>query len=358
MLDDAGTYERDPQGLIAGLGRSVEDFDRARAAGEALEIPFPGDAVRDVVVCGMGGSAIAGDLIAAGYADRLRRPVQVVRGYTLPGWVGQDTLCLLLSYSGETEETLTCTMDAMDRGALAVGMSSGGKMTGWYAPRGLPVVPVPAGLQPRMALLHLLIPSVVVLGRLGVLPPQEDELAAARGQLAAAVAAYGPGIPTSENPAKQIAIMLHEGLPLIYGAEATAAVALRWKSQINENAKAPAWWGELPEFDHNEIVGFEGMGRLSEIAHVVLLRDPRHHRQVERRFDLTRELIEERVRGVVGVEAEGEGILARMLDLVVLGDHVSLYMALLKGVDPAPVEMIQRLKDRLAVAAYGRTAGG
>ena len=357
-LDGPEAFAVDSLGLIAGLDGAVRDFDRARAAGEALEPPFPGDAVRDVVVCGMGGSAIAGDLVASAYAERLRRPMQVVRGYYLPGWVGDDTLAFLLSYSGETEETLTCTMQAMERGALCIGMTSGGKLASWYGDRGLPIVPVPGGLQPRMALLHLLVPMVVLMGRLGVLPPQDEELDAAREAVAAAIAAYGPGVPTASNPAKQIAGMLDDTLPLVYGAEGTAGVALRWKCQINENAKMHAVWAALPELDHNEIVGFEHPGKAGEAAYVVMLRDPRQLRQVERRFDLTRELIEQSVRGVVSVEAEGAGPLARALDLVLLGDYVSLYLACLRGLDPGPVEMIQRLKDRMAVTGYGRSASG
>ena len=146
-------------------------------------------------------------------------------------------------------------------------------------------------------------------------------------------------------------------MPLVWGAELTAPVAVRWKGQFNENAKVPAYASTLPELDHNEICGFAGMpAELSSLAQLILLRDERQHRQVQRRFDLTRELVEPHVSRVLSITAEGQSALARMLDLVMLGDYVSLYLALLRAVDPGPVEMIERLKERLAETGYGRSA--
>lgn len=338
----------DRAGLIDGIGASLDAFDSARAGAEALELPFPADAVHDVLICGMGGSAIAGDLIATTYYERLRCAVQVHRGYYLPGWAGENTLHLLLSYSGDTEETLTSAMQALEREAPAIAVTSGGKLDTWYGQHGVPVMRIPAGLQPRMALLHMLIPSVVLLSRLGVIPPQDDELDAARRSIAAAIDAYGPDRPTQANTAKQLAMRLADTVPVIYGAEATAGIAYRWKCQFNENAKQPSFWGALPELNHNEIVGFEEPGAFGDLAQVIILRDPRQHRQVERRIQLTKEIIGPRVHGVISLEAEGETPLARMLDLVLLGDYVSLYTACLRRVDPEPVDSIRLLKEGLA----------
>ena len=174
----------DRAGLIDGLASSVAVFDQARSAAEALEIPFPSDAVKDVLICGMGGSAVAGDLVTTLYYEQLRRPVQVHRGYYLPGWAGPDTLHLLLSYSGETEETLTAAMQAMERESPALAVTSGGKIDTWYGERGVPVLKIPGGLQPRMALLHMLVPTVVFMSRLGIIPDQTAELDAARESIA------------------------------------------------------------------------------------------------------------------------------------------------------------------------------
>jgi glucose/mannose-6-phosphate isomerase len=357
VLDWGQALALDSQGMIAAAGRAVEALDAGRRAGAEVELPFPPEAVREVAVCGMGGSAIAGDLVSGIYAQRLRRPLATLRDYYLPGWVGEDTLLFLVSYSGNTEETLTAAMQAVERGCLIVAITSGGKLDAFYGAQGVPTVPVPAGLQPRAALLYMLVPLLVVMSRLQVLPPVEADLEDARAVLAAGVAACRPEVPEPDNPAKQLAALLVGGVPLLYGAETTAAVARRWKTQINENAKLPAFWAEVPELDHNEIVGFEAPGELGRLAHVVMLREPHQHRQVQRRFDLTRELIEPRVRGVTSVTAEGATALGRALDLVLLGDYVSAYLGCIRGVDPGPVEIIEALKERLATTGYGRSPG-
>lgn len=345
--------------LIDGLASSPEVFDSARASAEALEIPFAADAIRDVLICGMGGSAVAGDLIASTYYERTRVPLLVHRGYYLPGWAGDHTLAMLLSYSGETEETLTAAMQALERESPAIAITSGGKLDSWYnAKHGVPVLSIPGGLQPRMALLHMLIPSVVLLSRLGIIPPQDQELDAAREAIQAAVDTYGPGRPADANPAKQLAQRLFDKVPVIYGAEVTSGAAFRWKCQFNENAKQPAFWATLPEMNHNEIVGWEQAGPFGEQAQVVVLRDPRQHRQVERRIALTREIISPSVTDVITIEGEGDSPLARMIDLVLLGDYVSLYAACLRRVDPEPVDSIGALKNGLATTGNDRLRAG
>ncbi len=356
LLDHPAILDIDSLGLVAETGRAVEQFDAALASARAVDIPFPADAVKNVAICGMGGSAIAGDLIVGAYWERLRRPVQVVRDYYLPGWVGEDTLVIGSSFSGTTEETLTCMMDAIDRTCPAIGISTGGRFADYYAPRGVPLVQVPPSPMPRAALVQMLAATLVVLERFEVLPPLESELVEAREMLAAAVRDYGPGTPEADNPAKQVASMLNERLPLIWGAEITAPIAYRWKCQLNENAKVPAYCARLPEHNHNEIVGIEGIGAQGASTRVILLRDPRNHRQVERRFGLTAALVDPFVEGVTPIDAEGRGALARMLDLVLLGDYASLYLACLRQVDPGPIAMIDKLKDGLANTPNGRTA--
>ena len=355
-LDGPDLLARDSLGLVLGTGAAVEAFDAARAAADAVEFPFPNDVIKNVLICGMGGSAIAGELIAGAYRERLRLPLAVHRDYELPGWVGPDTLVILSSYSGNTEETLTATMQAYERNSPCVAITSGGKLGSFYAKEGIPVVPLPGGMQPRAALLWLMVPVAVILERTEVLPSLGSEMEEARETLSAVVAACGPEVPQDANPAKQLAAALHGKVPLIWGAELTAAVARRWKGQLNENAKVPAFWSELPELDHNEIVGFAGMGPLTPMAQLVMLRDPRNHRQIVRRFELTADLIKREVSGVLSITAEGRGALARMLDLVVLGDYVSLYLALMREIDPGPVEVIEALKERLANTGFGRSA--
>ena len=248
-------------------------------------------------------------------------------------------------------------MQALERNALCVAITSGGKLGSFYRNEGIPVIDLPPGLQPRAAILRLLVPLVVVLSRFGIIPEASGELDDARAVIDRSMAANNPAVPYGDNLAKQVAGLLLNSVPIFWGAEATAAVAQRWKGQVNENAKAPAYWGVLPELDHNEICGFEGMGAFGPLSRLVLLRDPRHHRQVERRFDFTRDLVAEHVGGVVELAAEGDTALGRVMDLVMLGDYASLYLGLLRGVDPGPVEMIGKLKGRLADTGYGRAQG-
>lgn len=357
-LDPPEALEADSLGLIRGMADSVAAFEESRRAAEGVELHFPAEAVTDIALCGMGGSAIAGDLVLGAYRDRLLRPMSVVRDYYLPGWVGEGTLVILSSYSGDTEETLTCASQALERNSLCVAVTSGGKLGRFYAAEGVPVIPLPPGLQPRAALLRLLVPVAVLLDKVGALPPLGSDLEEARETVAASVAALGHEVPEADNPAKQLARALQTGVPLIWGAELTAAVAYRWRCQMAENAKLPAGHAVLPELDHNDIVGFSGSpAPLADLTRLIMLRDPRNHRQVQRRFDLTREIIEAHVASALSITAEGQAPLARMLDLVMLGDYASLYLALLRGVDPGPVEPIQRLKERLAQTGYGRTAG-
>lgn len=354
-LDEPNVFERDSLDLIGEMARAVDVFDEAIERTRALEIPYPPDAVDNVVVAGMGGSAIAADLLLGAYWERLRKPVTVVRGYGLPGWAGERTLAIASSFSGTTEETLTCTMDAVDRTCMTMAVSTGGKMTAWYRPEGVPVVEPPAAPMPRAAGVQMLGCLLVLLERMQVLPALDAHFDDARERMAAAIDEYGPGVSSAENPAKAIALRLAGHLPLVWGAQATAPVAYRWKSQINENANLPAFDATFPEHNHNEIVGMEGFDLLGIGTHVVVLRDPRHHRQIERRFDVAERLLEPHVGGFTNVVAEGVTELGRMLDLVLLGDYMSLYLAALRGVDPGPIEMIDRLKQGLANTGYGRS---
>ena len=354
-LDRQESYEIDSLGLFEVIGGSVEIFDRARAGAEAADLVWPADAIQNVAIAGMGGSGIAGDLALGVWRERLRHPVSVLRDYYVPGWVGEHTLVILSSYSGETEETLTVASQATERNALCVAITSGGKLGTFYRDMGVPVIDLPAGLQPRAAILELLTPLAVVLGRMGVIASPDAELDDARKVLLDAVEALAPAVPTDQNLAKQVALGLLDSVPVIWGAETTAAIAQRWKCQINENAEMAAYWSVLPEADHNEICAYGRTRRRSRHDANGAAADPHHHRQVQRRIELTRELVAPTLGGVLELAADGKTPLGRMLDLVMLGDYVSLYMAIARGVDPGPVDMIGRLKQRLAETGYGRT---
>jgi glucose/mannose-6-phosphate isomerase len=344
----------DMLGAIAGLSDQVRDgFAAARrqlaaggggAGGAAAGTPA---SPAGVVVLGMGGSAIGADLVLAA-APHLAVPSAVIRGYGLPAWVGPQTLVVAVSYSGDTEETLAAAGAAVSRGCTPLCVTSGGKLAALAGGRGLPVLTVPPGMQPRAALGHLAMPLLAALEDAGLVPPADDDVAEAAAVLADAAGDYAPGVSDESNLAKAVARRLAGRVAVVYGVGATAPVARRWKTQLNENAKAAAFFAELPELDHNEIEGWGGHGALNGISHVLMLEDVQAGERLRRRMALTGEEIAASGVSVERLESRGASPLARVFSLVTLGDHVSFYVSLLRGVDPSPVDAIQRLKRRLA----------
>ncbi len=291
-----------------------------------------------IVALGMGGSGIAGGLLGS----LLTVEVVSVRDYTLPPWIGEESLIVALSYSGNTEETLAAFAAARGRTRRLLAVTSGGELGRLCAKSGTPWIEIPPGYQPRAALGYLLFPLLGLFARLGLGPDLGEALAVLDG-LACALA---PG--ETENEAQKLARRLAGRVPLVYGAGPTAPVAFRWKTQLNENAKQPAFWAELPELCHNEVVGWELTGRLLPQGTVIFLRSAHDHPRVGKRVEILQELLEARGIPWLDVPGRGEGSAAQLLSLLYLGDWTSYYLALLNGVDPTPVPIIQELKQRLA----------
>jgi glucose/mannose-6-phosphate isomerase len=291
-----------------------------------------------LVVCGMGGSAIGGDLAVAALGSRLSRPLTVVRGYELPSHLPPDRAVLCCSYSGHTEETIACYEAAEALGARRIVATTGGELAEAARRDGVPVIGLPAGLQPRAAVGYLFAVAAELAAHAGCGPGIRTEIDSSAAHLEEGTAAIA-------ERAGQLAGRLEGTCPVVYGADLTAVVAYRWKCQVNENAKAPAFWGELPEIDHNEIVGWAGADPARLAA--VFLHDRDHHPRVAQRFQLTARLIEGDAAAVEHVEMDGQTRTERMLWGVVLGDLVSLHLAARSGTDPSPVEVIERLKGEL-----------
>jgi glucose/mannose-6-phosphate isomerase len=305
---------------------------RAQSAGIAKQ-----DRPGGLVVCGMGGSAIGGDLAAAALGDRATRPITTVRGYALEAWTGPDSLVLCASYSGDTEETLACFEAAGAAGAGRVALTTGGKLAELARAEGVPVIGVPAGMQPRAAVVYMIVGVLECAALCGAAPGLHAEIDTAAELLDTLGADHEP---------KTLADALHGTVPVIHGAGPTAAVARRWKTQINENAKAAAFASELPEANHNEICGWEP-GRATAPLAGVFLEDPDQHPRVQRRIELTAAELERAGAPALRVGARGVTRLERVLSLVMLGDLLSVHLAGLEGVDPTPVEAIERFKDAL-----------
>lgn len=305
--------------------------------------------VENVVVLGMGGSGIAGDVMVAVAGPFVPVPIVVVKSYVLPDFVGQGSLVFAVSFSGDTEETVEAAGEAADAGASLVAVTGGGALGHMAEEWGFPVVSMPGGIpQPRAGLGATAIPPLVVLEDIGLFPGATqwvalavDQLARRRDQL------VRPG-----STAEELAGRIGRTIPIVCGAQAVgAAAALRWKTQVNENAKMPAFATVYPELCHNEIVGWGQNGDVTrQILTLVNLRHDGEHPQVQRRFEFVTELLREVVADVLDVHAQGEGDLAQLLDLMMFGDFVSLHLAARDGVDPGPVPVLEELKHRLSEA--------
>jgi glucose/mannose-6-phosphate isomerase len=292
-----------------------------------------------LLVCGMGGSAIGGDLAAAALGERLTRPVATIRGYGLPGWVDGGWTVVCSSYSGGTEETLACFEEASGLGARLVVVSTGGELVERAREAGVPVVGLPGILQPRAAVAYMFVAAAEAVALSGVGPRVSAEIEEAAERLEA-------GAEELDRRAAEIAARLDGALPVVYGAGLTIPVARRWKTQLNENAKRQAFFSELPEGDHNEIAGWAGVPEGLRLA-VVMLEDLELNPRLERRFALTAEAIESAGAEVVRVPGEEGTPTARMLEGVMLGDLVSLHLAEAFDVDPMPVDAIESFKAAL-----------
>ena len=304
----------------------------------------------NIVVMGMGGSGISGDVIAAAFNDELPIPVTVLKQYRVPAFVGPNTLAFAMSYSGDTEETVSMARAAGKCGARLVAVSKGGELANVAREFGGLHVPCPDGFLPRAAVGALVAPLAVSLFKFGLAPGAHAALVQAQEQLARRRDKCKPAIEGEANPAQELARQIDRTIPIVYGGGALGAVAAyRWKCDINENAKAPAYCHAYPELDHNEICGWGQHGDVTrQIFSLIELRHGYEHEQLARRFDITRGIIDETVHQVLSVEAEGEGRLAQLLDLMYVGDWVSCYMALRNDVDPGPIDAIFELKRRLA----------
>jgi glucose/mannose-6-phosphate isomerase len=303
------------------------------------------DTPAGLVVAGMGGSAIGGALARAALGDHASRPIFVTRAYGLPSWTTPDTMVLCASYSGDTEETLACYESAGALGAKRTVVSTGGRLAEMARADGVPVIPLPGGFQPRAAVAYMIVAALEVAALCGAGPRLTAEIDVAASHIEQLVAEWGPDTP-EDSPAKELARGLHGTIPLIAGAGLTSPVAYRWKTQINENAKQPCFWHELPELDHNEISGWEGAGDLGRFS-AVFLDDSDAHPRVKERMQLTERLIADNAVASFRLETRGQTAIERVISLVLLGDLVSIYLAALRGVDPGPVRLIDELKSAM-----------
>ena len=337
----------DRTGLIAdtlGLPDQLRDaLWRVESASGLME---EWDSPAGIVIAGMGGSGIGGQLARACLGDYASRPILESRAYGLPPWTTSDTTVLCASYSGDTEETLACYEAAGLIGARRVVVTAGGQLAEQARADGVPVIPIPGGFQPRSAVAYMTVAALEVAALCGAGPRMASEIDVAASHVEALVTEWGPDGP-DDSLAKTIARGIVGTVPTVAGAGLTAPIAYRWKTQLNENAKLPAFAHELPELDHNEIVGWQGAEGLGPFSGI-FLDDSDLHPRIRARIELTDWLVEPVAARTFRVPTQGQNAVERVFSLVLLGDLVSLYVAVLRGIDPAPVAVIERLKAQLA----------
>jgi glucose/mannose-6-phosphate isomerase len=335
--------QKDPEGALKVAAEQYKQasFDAVVLNGEHDERP-----ITSIVVTGMGGSALAALLAKVWLRNDIKVPFDIIRGYDLPAYVGPNTLVIASSYSGNTEETVSALNQAIAAGAQIGVIASGGKLIGIATENDISYASLPSGLQPRMAVIYNLRALLAILENFGVVAGKAQEVADLSEWLGAESAAWAATVPTEDNWAKQLAEQAVGKSPVFYGGALTAPVAYKWKISWNENAKNLSFWNEFSEFNHNEFMGWTS--HPVEKPFVVFdLVSSFEHPQILKRFEITDRLLSGLRPKATTINLKGDSLIAQMLWGSIFADYVSIYVAVLNGVDPTPVELIEKLKKEL-----------
>jgi glucose/mannose-6-phosphate isomerase len=349
LLDDPSAYGRiDPSGTRALIRDLPRQCRGAWREAQAMELPPDYRHVDKAVILGMGGLVIAGDLLRSLAALESPVPVLVHRDYGLPRLVDNRTLLIAMSYSGDTEETVSAFEEGLRTDARKVVITAGGRLLALARSNEVPAFVFDYKSTVRGALGYGLMPLLAIAEKAGVLADKATDVEEAAAVMEGMIAGIGEDVPLERNPAKQLAERMEGRLPVIHGAGVMAPVAFRWKTQLNENSKVWAAWEELPEANHNAIVGYELPREIASRTFAVFLRAPALHPRIRLRYEFTRQTLTDAGVASDVVDAEGKSPLAQMMSAVLFGDYVSLYLAILAGVDPSPTAIIGDLKRWMA----------
>ena len=303
---------------------------------------------KNIVIIGMGGSAIGGELLKDWLRDRLHVPIEVCRDYILPAYADKDTLVFANSYSGNTEETLTAFLSATQKGCTVLAVTSGGKLEQFCKKLQVPYVLIPSGLQPRVGIPYMFFPLPVLMEKLGLLFDIDNEVEEAIAAIETISKENRTEVPLKQNSAKRIAESVLNTIPVVYGFRQYNCVAHRLKAQFNENSKVPSRFDSFPELNHNETVGYDAPDALNKKHSVILIRDPEEPSEIRNRIETTTDLVFNRAKTVQEITAKGKTKLAKIFSVLCLGDYVSVYLAVLQSKDPTPVKIIDKIKSELA----------
>ncbi len=303
---------------------------------------------QNIVIVGMGGSAMGGELLKDWLHDTLPVSIEVCRDYNLPAYVTKDTLVIANSYSGNTEETLTAFLSAKQKKCTICAITSGGLLGDFCTKLHVSHVLIPSGLQPRVALPYMFFSLPVVLEKMGVVSNVDAELEDAIEVVESVSKENALEVPLKDNKAKSIAEKIVDTMPVIYGFRQYTSVAHRMKAQFNENSKVPSKSESFPELNHNETMGYDAPKILNEKISVIVIRDPDEPLEIKNRIETTVELVFKKAKTLTEITAKGQSKLGKMFSVLCLGDYVSVYLAVLQNKDPTPVKIIDKVKAELA----------
>ena len=348
ILDDLEAIGKlDTQGMWGILNSFDRQLEEALEIGLKADIPAP-KAIQNVLVCGLGGSAIAGDFLSAYLGTDLKVPLSVHRNYSVPGFADEKTLALICSYSGNTEETLSAFHGARQAGCSIICLSSNGQLQRDAGQYDYPLLQIPGAFPPRTALGYLAIPLLVVLSRVGLVSDRSEQISRSVSWVRNRIERFGLETPAEENAAKALALQVHQKIPVIYGSQdRLEMVARRWRGQFSENAKQLAFSSAIPEMNHNEIEGWKHPAPALRQLIPIFLRDREDHPKVQIRTGIARQLVGDKSEACLDFWTEGESWLERLWSLILLGDFASLYLAVLNRENPTPVHVIEDFKKRL-----------
>ena len=351
VLDDPHMISNiDKSGMLDIIAGFPEQIKKAVMIAEESDIP---DFIKidNIVVGGMGGSAISGDIVQSLFRDRIEVPIHVNREYDLPRWTNKNTLTVFLSYSGNTEETLSSFKIACQKRCKIIGVSSGGKLEELCVKRGIKHIRIPSGFQPRAAVAYLLFPLILILKKNGLLKKTniESDIEEAVSVANDLMNTNKKTVEEKNNISKQIARKIFNTIPQIYGWGFYIPIARRWRTQFNENSKIVARDDVVPECNHNDIVGWSSNLEMSKQFSCILFRDRNDESiQMSTRLDFMKTLFEDTAANTINIYPRGKSRLAKMIYTMYLGDFVTCYLAVLRKIDPTPVDIIRELKEQLA----------
>ena len=345
-LDDAKVYQRcDPDGMAKHINNMPDFCESAWKSAMSFDLPRDYADVNKVVILGMGGSAIGGDLLSSYLLNEARIPILLLRDFSLPVFVDENSLVIASSCSGATEETLTAFEESMKRGAKLLAITTGGRLKPLAQEKNIPVFSYERLSPPRAALPFSLLPILCFLQKLDFISDKSEDVTDMVITLKEILKEIHTGILLKDNQAKQLASSLYGHLPLIYGAEILSSVAHRWKTQFNENSKAWAFYEVFPELNHNAVSGIDFPRDLTRKIMIVMLRSPFLSSNIQMRYKLTCKLLDDAHIKYHFVDGMGKNALSHVMSTVIMGDYTSYYLAMLNQIDPSPTKNIDFLKE-------------